>query len=136
MTPDVDPLTLHLTPTMPAKKTARQKPITADAAFRYDRAQRGGLAKAETRARAMHDAAAELHPLQTPDDALIRLEQIGRLAVAGTIPGTAAMAATNSVKAWLDAHRDTHTRQLVRELQARIRELERDLAAARRGATR
>ena len=121
---------------MPAKKTTRQTAISADATFRYDRAQRGGLAKAETRSHAMQSAAANLHPLQTPDDALIRLEQIGRLAVAGTIPGTAAMAATNSVKAWLDAHRDTQTRQVVRDLQARIRELERDLAAARHGVAR
>ena len=122
---------------MPTPRKTRQRTYTTDdAAFRFDRAQRGGVAKAERRADAMHAAAADLHPLRTPDDALVRLEQIGRLVVSGVIPGTAGMAATSSVKAWLDAHRDMQTRQLVRELQGRIRELERELATARRGTPR
>ncbi|MBY0491205.1 MAG: hypothetical protein K2R93_15290 [Gemmatimonadaceae bacterium] len=88
---------------------------------RYDRAQAGGDGKEALRRERMAEAAAEMQPLRTADDALERLDQIGRFAVAGIIAGTSATAAANATRAWAAVHRDVKLAAEVERLKAELK---------------
>jgi hypothetical protein len=75
--------------------------------------------------------AAALPPLDSPESAMIRLQRISELAVAGIVPGSQAGAAVRAVEAWLATQRHAVSITRVRQLEARVRELEDALANAR-----
>lgn len=105
--------------------------VLDDPAWRAERAAMGGVAKAERHHERQRDAAETLPPMDSTENALQRLEIIGRLSVAGVISGSQAHAAVQSVRAWLEVQRFSVTLERVRELERRIDDLTQELAIAR-----
>jgi len=86
--------------------------------------QRSGQAR---RRLTLEDAAQECGPLTTAEDAMHRMDHAYLLARTGVLPGTVVNAMVRAVEVWLKAH-DLQT------VQRRLRAVEQELAAARRGA--
>jgi len=119
------------TPRTPRVRDNATPSIHDDPAFREARSRLGVAAKAEKQHERQRRAADELGPLNTPADALARLETIGRLAIGGIIAGTQANAAVQACRVWLEVERLALTLARVKESERRIAELTRELAQAR-----
>jgi hypothetical protein len=93
----------------------------------------GGRAKASKHLTVEKVQAAFGGPLQTPEDAKRRLELIGEWTCGGLLPGSVAGSACRSVEVWLKCYESEIDRERLKTAEARIGELEAEVAAARQG---
>ena len=79
---------------------------------------------------------AELPPMDSVEHVKARLELICNWSVAGLVAGSQAGAAVRACEQWLKVHAWALDVARVRQLEARVRELEGQIARPRRGSTR
>ncbi len=98
-------------------------------------ARTGGRAKARRRL-TLDRVETELGQLETPEDAMRRLDRLGLWITAGMLSGSAGSAAVRSVEVWLRGHESKLTERVVEELQADVSRLKGELAKQHAGIAR
>ena len=94
--------------------------------------EQGGRALQDQRLAALREQWVKLPPMATEQDAQARLQMISDLLLTGLLSGSQGSAAVRACEVWLKAEDSTRSRERVKELEKQLRQLERELAQARR----
>jgi hypothetical protein len=95
-------------------------------------ASKGGRAAARRRL-TLERVEQELHPLDSLESAMLRLDRVGLWAAAGMLSGSVASAVVRSVEVWIRGHESRLTSEVIETLRSEVARLKAQLTGVARG---